>query len=142
MPDDTEGRQERHQATHSYQRRLPLIISPQLAANFIRPPPVPDASDEFRKTIGATDTNPIQLPLEIIKQHPFERSPSNGRVFLRFLCHCRRQIYHDTHAISSNAAYYSIFPHTDRQHRDIRAERERNKANHPNLPMRQLLPFI
>ena len=26
--------------------------------------------------------------------------------------------------------------------RDIRAERERNKANHPNLPMRQLLPFI
>ena len=43
--------------------------------------------------------------LNAIKQHPFKRSPSNGRIFPRFLCHRRRQIYHYAHAISSNAAY-------------------------------------
>jgi len=57
----------------SYLRRLPLIISPKFTYNFICPFSVSDASDEFRKTIGATVTNPIQLSLKIIDPSPIHR---------------------------------------------------------------------
>ena len=110
MPFDTEDRREKHPAAHSYLQRSPLVISPKLADNFIRPLPIPDASDEFGKAIGMTVTLPIQLSLEIIKQHPFKRRSLNGRIFLRFLSHRRRQIYDYAHAISSNAAYYTKNP--------------------------------